>query len=252
MALNVLFVGGTGQISLTSVREAITAGHKVTVFNRGKSSMAEVPAGVTSIVGDIDDQQSYAKLGGYTFDVVCAFMVFRPEQISRDITTFAGKVGQYIFISSASAYQKPARHYIITEKTPLENPYWEYSRLKIACERLLQDQSKLSYTIVRPSHTVRTRLPIQIGDAMTGVRRMLAGKPVLVAGDGTSPCDVDPGHRLLRAVRSTFRQPSGSRRGFPHHQRSRFHLGSDPYGDRASPRRRGEKLSCAERYADPV
>ena len=187
MALSVLFVGGTGQISLTSVREAIAAGYKVTVFNRGKSSMAEVPAGVTSIVGDIHDRESYAKLGGSTFDVVCAFMVFRPEQISQDIITFSGKVGQYIFISSASVYQKPARHYIITEKTALENPYWEYSRDKIACERLLQDQGKLSYTIVRPSHTVRTRLPIQIGDPMTGVRRMLAGKSVLVAGDGTSP-----------------------------------------------------------------
>ena len=187
MALSVLFVGGTGQISLTSVREAVAAGYKVTVFNRGKSSMAEVPADVTSIVGDIDDRESYAKLGGSTFDVVCAFMVFRPEQISQDIKTFSGKAGQYIFISSASVYQKPARHYIITEKTPLENPYWEYSRQKIACERLLQDQSKLSYTIVRPSHTIRTRLPIQIGDPMTGVRRMLAGKSVLVAGDGTSP-----------------------------------------------------------------
>jgi nucleoside-diphosphate-sugar epimerase len=187
VALSVLFVGGTGQISLTSVREAVAAGHKVTVFSRGKSSVAELPAGVTIIVGDIHDQSSYAKLGASKFDVVCTFMVFMPEQIGRDITTFSGKVGQYIFISSASCYQKPARHYIITEKTPLENPYWEYSRNKIACERLLQDQSKLPYTIVRPSHTVRTRLPIEIGDPMGGLRRMLAGKSVLVTGDGTSP-----------------------------------------------------------------
>ena len=135
VALSVLFVGGTGQISLTSVREAVAAGHKVTVFNRGKSSAAELPAGVNSIVGDIHDQASYAKLGGSTFDVVCAFLVYVPEQISQDIATFSGKVGQYIFISSASVYQKPARHYLITEKTPLENPYWEYSRKKIACER---------------------------------------------------------------------------------------------------------------------
>jgi nucleoside-diphosphate-sugar epimerase len=187
VALSVLFVGGTGQISLTSVREAVAAGHQVTVFNRGKSPMAELPTGVTSIVGDIHDRESYGKLSGSTFDVVCAFMVFRPEQISQDITTFSGRVGQYIFISSASVYQKPAKHYIITEKTALENPYWEYSRQKIACEHLLQDQSKLSYTIVRPSHTIRTRLPIQIGDPMTGVRRMLAGKSVLVTGDGTAP-----------------------------------------------------------------
>jgi nucleoside-diphosphate-sugar epimerase len=188
VALSVLFVGGTGQISLTAVREAIAAGHKVTVFNRGRSSVTEVPAGVTTIVGDIHDRESYAKkLGVSTFDVVCAFMVFRPEQIKQDIATFSGRVGQYIFISSASVYQKPARHYIITEKTPLENPYWEYSCNKIACERVLQDQSKLPYTIVRPSHTIRTRLPIQVGDPLTGVRRMQAGKPVLVTGDGTSP-----------------------------------------------------------------
>jgi nucleoside-diphosphate-sugar epimerase len=187
VALSVLFVGGTGQISLTSVREAVAAGHQVTVFNRGTSSLAGLPGGVTRIVGDIHDPGSYAKLSGSTFDVVCAFMVFRPEQISQDITTFSGRVGQYIFISSASVYQKPAKHYIITEKTPLENPYWEYSRQKIACELRLQDQSKLSYTIVRPSHTIRTRLPVQIGDPMTGVRRMLTGKSVLVTGDGTSP-----------------------------------------------------------------
>ena len=187
VALSVLFVGGTGQISLTSVCEAVAAGHKVTVFNRGKSSVAELPAGVTTIVGDINDQETYAKLGASKFDVVCAFMVFKPEHIRQDIATFSGKVGQYVFISSASCYLKPVRHYIITEKTPLENPYWEYSRNKIACERLLQDQSKLPYTIVRPSHTVRTRLPIEVGDAMGGLRRMLAGKPVLVTGDGTSP-----------------------------------------------------------------
>jgi nucleoside-diphosphate-sugar epimerase len=187
VALSVLFVGGTGQISLTSVREAIAAGHKVTVFNRGKASVTELPGGVTTIVGDIYDRASYASLGASKFDVVCTFMVFTPEQIRQDITTFSGKVGQYIFISSASCYQKPARHYIITEKTPLENPYWEYSRNKIACERLLQDQSTLPYTIVRPSHTVRTRLPIEIGEPMGSLRRMLAGKPVLVSGDGTSP-----------------------------------------------------------------
>jgi nucleoside-diphosphate-sugar epimerase len=149
--------------------------------------VAELPIGVTTIVGDIHDQEAYAKLGASKFDVVCAFMVFKPEHIRQDIATFSGKVGQYVFISSASCYLKPVRHYIITEKTPLENPYWEYSRNKIACERLLQDQSKLPYTIVRPSHTVRTRLPIEVGDAMGGLRRMLAGKPVLVTGDGTSP-----------------------------------------------------------------
>lgn len=187
MALNVLFIGGTGEISLASVREAVAAGHAVTVFNRGKTRFGELPAGVTSIVGDIHDGVSYAKLSSLKFDVVCSFMVFMPEEIRREIQAFSGKVGQYIFISSASCYQKPPRHYIITEKTPLENPYWKYSLNKIACERLLRDQNTLPYTVVRPSHTIRARLPMQIGDSMVCLRRMLAGKPVLVAGDATSP-----------------------------------------------------------------
>jgi nucleoside-diphosphate-sugar epimerase len=186
MALRVLFIGGTGEISLASVREAVAAGHAVTVFNRGKSRKGELPAGVTSLVGDIHDGASYAKLSASKFDVVCSFMVFMPEEIKQDVKIFSGNVGQYIFISSASCYQKPPSHYIITEKTPLENPYWEYSRNKIACERLLQDQNTLPYTVVRPSHTIRTRLPIQFGDPMAGLRRMLAGKSVLVTGDGTS------------------------------------------------------------------
>ena len=187
MALNVLFIGGTGEISLASVREAVAAGHAVTVFNRGKSRLGELPAGVASIVGDIHDGVSYAKLSSLKFDVVCSFMVFMPEEIRREIKAFSGNVGQYIFISSASCYQKPPRHYLITEKTPLENPYWKYSLNKIACERLLQEQSTLPYTIVRPSHTIRARLPLQLGDSMVGLHRMLTGKPVLVAGDGTSP-----------------------------------------------------------------
>lgn len=187
MALNVLFIGGTGEISLTSVRIALEAGHKVTVFNRGRTSVSELPRGVTSISGDIHDRVSYAQLGELNFDVVCAFMVFLPEEIQRDIKLFTGKVGHYIFVSSASCYQKPARHYIITERTPLENPYWQYSRHKISCERFLRNQSELPFTIVRPSHTLRTQVPLEFGDELLGLRRMLAGKPLLVTGDGTSP-----------------------------------------------------------------
>jgi nucleoside-diphosphate-sugar epimerase len=106
--------------------------------------------------------------------------------MKRDIATFTGKTGQYVFVSSASVYEKPVRHYLMTERTPLENKYWQYSRDKIACERLLRDQDKLVYTIVRPSHTVRTHMPIQVGDPDVAVRRMIAGKPVIVAGDGSS------------------------------------------------------------------
>src|SRR5260221_3804365 len=182
---SVLFIGGTGQISLPCVQLAVEAGHKVSVLNRGHTSVP-LPAGVATIVGDMNDAKSYAKLGDGKFDVVCQFRAFSPEQMQRDIATFTGKTGQYVFISSASAYQKPAHHYIITERTPLENPYWEYSRNKATCAKMLRDQANLTWTIVRPSHTVRTGMPIQIGDADAGLRRMIAGKPVIVAGDGTS------------------------------------------------------------------
>lgn len=106
--------------------------------------------------------------------------------MKRDIATFTGKTGQYVFISSASVYEKPVRHYMMTERTPLENKFWQYSRDKIACERLLRDQDKLVYTIVRPSHTVRTGMPIQVGNHDLVLRRMIAGKPVIIAGDGSS------------------------------------------------------------------
>jgi nucleoside-diphosphate-sugar epimerase len=185
MALDVLFIGGTGQISLACVCETVAAGHRVSVFNRGRTSAA-LPEGVTAITGDMADAAAYRALAAKRFDVVCQFMVFRPEEMARDIATFAGSTGQYVFISTASAYQKPAKHYVITEKTPLENPYWEYSRLKAACEWLLCDQDRLPFTIVRPSHTVRTRLPTALGEGDLAAHRILRGAPVIVHGDGTS------------------------------------------------------------------
>ncbi len=185
MALRVLFIGGTGQISLTAVREAVAAGHKVTVFNRGRTAVA-LPESVEVMHGDMADDAAYSALADLRFDVVCQFMVFTPSEMARDIATFAGKTAQYVFISSASAYQKPVTDYPITEKTPLDNPYWEYSRQKAACERLLQAQSLLPFTIVRPSHTVRTRLPTSVGGPDVVGSRMLRGLPVIIAGDGTS------------------------------------------------------------------
>ncbi|WP_421760693.1 SDR family oxidoreductase [Devosia sp.] len=184
--MKVLFVGGTGQISLPCVELAVAAGHQVSVFNRGIRS-EPLPAGVNSIVGDMKDPVAYRALGDMRFDVVCQFMVFTPEQMAEDIATFSGKTGQYIFISSASVYEKPARHYIITEKTPTVNPYWPYSQAKIAAEALLEGAPDLKWTIVRPSHTVRTGLPTMMGEGDIVIRRMQQGKPVIVAGDGTSP-----------------------------------------------------------------
>lgn len=186
MALNVLFIGGTGQISLPCVEQALAAGHKVTVFNRGIRD-EKLPRKARSIVGDMKDPKSYRKLGKTKWDVVAQFMVFTPDQMQRDIDTFAGNVGQYIFISSASVYKKPASHYVITEKTPAVNPFWPYSQNKIACEELLKKAKKLPWTIVRPSHTVRSGLPTMMNEGDMIAERMLAGKPVLVAGDGTTP-----------------------------------------------------------------
>lgn len=182
---SILFIGGTGQISLPCVHEAVAAGHQVSVLNRGKTNVA-LPKGVSIIVGDMDDAATYAELGAGKFDVVCQFRAYTPAQMEKDIATFSGKTGQYVFISSASAYQKPAQHYIISEKTPLVNPYWEYSQKKIACETMLRGQSGLPYTIVRPSHTVRTGMPLAIGDGDAVARRLLRGAPVIVHGDGTS------------------------------------------------------------------
>ena len=182
---SILFIGGTGQISLPCVFEALDAGHQVSVLNRGKTD-AGLPTGVSVIVGDMDDAATYADLGDRNFDVVCQFRCYTPEQMKKDIATFSGKTGQYVFISSASAYQKPARHYIITEETPLENPYWEYSRKKADCEALLRGQTGLPWTVVRPSHTVRTGLPLPMGDGDAVARRLLRGAPVIVHGDGTS------------------------------------------------------------------
>lgn len=183
---SVLFVGGTGQISLPCVEKAVAAGHDVSVFNRGQREAA-LPAGVKSIVGDMKDPTSYRQLRDHRFDVVAQFMVFTPEQLRQDIETFAGHAGQYIFISSASVYDK-SNHYVVKEGvTPVHNPYWAYSQAKIECERLLEGATNLPWTIVRPSHTVRTGLPTMVGEGDVIPRRMLQGKPVFVAGDGTAP-----------------------------------------------------------------
>lgn len=185
MAMRILFVGGTGQISYPCVERAIGEGHDVSVYNRGKR-ITDLPGGVTSITGELAAPE-YGDLAKANYDVVCQFIAFTPDQVARDIEVFAGHCGQYIFISSASVYEKPARHYVITEETPAINPYWPYSQNKIACEELLRKSENLPWTIVRPSHTVRTGLPIMMGDSDIMARRMLDGEPTIVAGDGHTP-----------------------------------------------------------------
>ena len=182
---NVLFVGGTGQISLCCVQAALAAGHEVSVYNRGQTAVA-LPGDVRVLPDNFEDDAAYAALSRHEFDVVCQFIAYVPDQVRRDLRTFRNSTGQYIFISSASAYQKPVVHYRVTERVPLLNPFWEYSRRKAACEALLGEQSDVPYTIVRPSHTVRTRLPAALSEGDQSAARMQSGLPVIVPGDGTS------------------------------------------------------------------
>ena len=183
--MKVLFVGGTGQISFDCVHESVRAGHDVWVFNRGNSN-AGLPEAVSFIKGDFDDDADYGQIAEMGFDVICQFRVFMPEQMERDVALLANRVSQYIFISTASAYQKPVPHYMITEDVPLENPFASYSRNKAACEAVLEGQEGLHYTIVRPSHTSRTKFTTAMGEGELAASRMLRGKPVVVPGDGTS------------------------------------------------------------------
>ncbi|PPF20565.1 SDR family oxidoreductase [Rathayibacter rathayi] len=189
MSLSVLFIGGTGIISAACVREALRVGHDVTVLTRGRTSLRPLPDGVRELQADGRDRDCVtAALGDRSFDAVIDFVAFIPEHVQQDIELFAGRTGQYVFISSASAYQKPPRHLPVTESTPLRNPYWQYSRDKIACEDLLVAEYRASgfpVTIVRPSHTYdRTALPVDGG--WTVIDRMRRGQEVVVLGDGTS------------------------------------------------------------------
>jgi nucleoside-diphosphate-sugar epimerase len=186
--MKVLFIGGTGIISSACSQLAIERGIELYLLNRGQSARP-VPEGARVILADINDRQSaQSALSGAQFDAVVNWIVFRPEQIERDLELFGGRVGQYIFISSASAYQTPPVSLPVTESTPLHNPYWGYSRDKIACEERLLDayrQEGFPMTIVRPSHTYdKTLLPMNGGYTMVG--RMRQGKPAIVHGDGTS------------------------------------------------------------------
>ena len=180
--MRVLFIGGSGEISFECIRESVRLGHDVSVFNRGRNN-AGLPAECRFITGDIDDDASYGRLRDERFDVVCQFRLFTPEAIQRDLSIFTGACGQYVFISTASAYAKPVRNLPITEHTPLDNPFWEYSRLKARMEDILRAQDRLPYTIVRPSHTYRTKMTTALGGEPS---RLLRGKPVVVHGDGES------------------------------------------------------------------
>jgi nucleoside-diphosphate-sugar epimerase len=188
-ALKVLFIGGTGIISSACSRRAVATGVDLTILNRGTTTVRAVPKGAEVVLADIRDPESVrVALGNRTFDVVADFIAFTPQHVQTDIDLFRDRLGQYVFISSASAYQTPPARLPIVESTPLRNPQWQYSRDKIACEELLVAAYRsdgFPATIVRPSHTYdRTLVPLLGG--WTDVERMRRGQPVVVQGDGTS------------------------------------------------------------------
>ena len=222
-----LFIGGTGTIS-TAITAALAAEGKwdLTLLNRGNRSSA-VPAGVNVIQVDVEDEARVARLlEGSFWDCVCDFIGFLPSQVERDWRLFKGKTRQYMYISSASAYQKPAASPFITEGTPLANPYWEYSRNKIACEEFLMEkyrQEGFPITIIRPSHTYDERsVPLGVhGDkgSWQVLKRMMDGKRVIIHGDGTS--------QWTLTHNSDFAKGFIGLMGNPHAPGNAFHITSD-------------------------
>jgi nucleoside-diphosphate-sugar epimerase len=191
--MKILMIGGTGTISSAITRQLAASGHDLWLLNRGNRA-SEVPANVKQIIADIDDTDTVLQqIGSEVFDAVCEFIGFLPSQVERDIALFSGRTRQYVYISSASAYNKPAANHVITEGTTLANPYWEYSRNKIACEELLMKawrNDEFPVTIVRPSHTYCERaVPVSVHGLKGSwqvLKRMIDGKPVIVNGDGSS------------------------------------------------------------------
>lgn len=191
--MKVLFIGGTGLISSACSELAVARGIELHILNRGASAKHPAPAGARLWQADARDAAVAGLLEGQAFDAVVDWIAFTPEDIARDIALFAGRTRQFVFISSASAYQKPPNHYLITEDTPLANPHWEYSRNKIACEeRLLRAYREDGFpaVIVRPSLTYGvSQIPMVMGSwqhPWTVVDRMKRGRKVIVPGDGTS------------------------------------------------------------------
>lgn len=190
--MKILLIGGTGTISMAITKLLAQQGHEVILLNRGGRN-SELPENVRTIQCDISDEADAAeKLKGMTFDCIGEFIGFVPSQVERDFRLFNGKTKQYIYISSASAYQKPLADCVITESTPLANPHWQYSRDKIACEEYLMKQYRengFPITIVRPSHTYDERsVPLGVHGDMGSwqvVKRIMEGKPVIIHGDGT-------------------------------------------------------------------
>lgn len=191
--MKILFIGGTGTISMAISKLLLSQGHTLYLLNRGNQNIG-LSGNLVELKADINDEAAVSKLiHNLTFDAVADFIAFHPQQLERDYRLFECRTKQFIYISSASAYQKPLSDFRITEGTPLANPYWEYSRNKIAGEEYLMRlyrETGFPVTIVRPSHTYSERsVPLGVHGAngsYSVLKRMLEGKPVIIHGDGTS------------------------------------------------------------------
>ncbi|HTO20966.1 MAG TPA: SDR family oxidoreductase [Spirochaetia bacterium] len=224
--MKALFIGGTGLISSAVSRLAVERGIDLTLLNRG-GKKEFFPRGARQLVADYADLPSVRQaLKDQSYDVVANWIAYTPAHAARDLELFTGRTGQYLFISSASAYQKPATHWLITESTPLANPYWQYSRDKIACEELLTREYRekgFPVTIVRPSLTYGvTQIPAAVGSwnhPWTLVDRMRRGRRVVVPGDGTSLWTLTHNSDLARGFVGLM--------GNPHAIGHAFHITSD-------------------------
>jgi nucleoside-diphosphate-sugar epimerase len=214
--MRVLFIGGTGLISSGCIAATEAAGHELWLLNRGHSSLlpANIPRERTITADATDPQALREALRGHEFDTVVQWVGFKPEHVEKDVETFAS-AGQYVFISSASVYQKPSSHWLITEQTPLSNPVWVYAQEKIACETVLREAHAATgfpMTIVRPSHTYGpSQIPILIGSwdkPFTIIDRMRRGGNIIVTGDGTSLWTLTHNTDFAKGLVGLFGQPA--------------------------------------------
>lgn len=212
--MRVLFIGGTGLISTACADAAIAAGNELWLLNRGRSALHPSRAAAGTIVADADDEAQFRdRLEGRRFDVVVQWIGFEPSQVARDMDVFAG-AAQYVFISSASVYEKPPSHWLITESTPTLNPFWKYAQNKIACEELLRsagDKSGFPFTIIRPSLTYGpSQVPVAVGSwkrPYTIIDRMRRGAKIIVPGDGTSIWTVTHNSDFAKGLVPLFGNP---------------------------------------------
>ena len=212
--MKVLHIGGTGIISSACVAESLSRGHDVWTLNRGQSTLARLVPAPRALVADASNAAEVRRaLGARDFDVVVQWTAYVPAQVTLDVTLYAN-AGQYIFISSASAYEKPPSRWPITESTPLVNPYWQYSRDKIACEEVVMsayEATGFPVTIVRPSLTYGvSQIPVSMGSwerPFTIVDRMRRGRPIIVPGDGTSAWTITHNTDFARGLIGLYAQP---------------------------------------------